>query len=199
MKILIACEYSGIVRDAFTQKGYNATSCDLLPSESAGQHIQGDVLEVLKYNWDMIIAFPPCTDLSNAQAGPTMRKKIEEGKSAKALEFIKKIYNSAPMVCIENPVSGYLNNHWIPYDQIIEPYFFGHNYKKRTCLWLKNLPFLMSTIYNYPKYLLVNEGSKDQKRPGIAKSSKDRSKFHPLIAKAMADQWGSLELTQNSK
>jgi hypothetical protein len=193
MRVLIACEYSGIVRDAFTEAGHDATSCDILPTEIPGKHIQGDVLEVIHNNWDMIIAFPPCTDLSNAQAGPVMRKKIEQGKPQKALEFIKKIYDAAPMVCIENPLSQYLNNNWLPYDQIIQPYYFGHNYEKRTCLWLKNLPFLMSTIYNYPKYLLVNEGSKRQKRLGMANTAKDRSKFHPFVAQAMANQWGTLE------
>ena len=131
MKILVACEYSGIVRDALINRGHDAVSCDILPSESPGPHIQDDVLKHLT-GWDAIIAFPPCTDLSNAQAGPIMNKKVLEGKPKKALEFIKKIYNSCNTVCIENPLSSYLNNNWLHYDQIIEPYFFGHNYRKRT-------------------------------------------------------------------
>jgi hypothetical protein len=188
-KILIACECSGIVREAFTKKGHDVISCDLLPSEIPGKHYQGDVINILSEKFDCIIAFPPCTDLSNAQAGPVMQKKIANGQAYSALQFIKKIYDAADMVCIENPVSQYLNNNWIPYDQIIQPYYFGHNYRKKTCLWLKNLPFLISTQYSYPKYLLVNEGSKRQKTPGLANTAKDRSRFHPYVAQAMADQW----------
>lgn len=192
-KILIACEYSSIVRDAWRTRGYNAYSCDILPSEGNAQfHYQCDLMEVINDNWDLIIAFPPCTDLSNAQAGPVLNRKIAEGKSAAALQFIEKIWNAAPQVCIENPVSGYLNDNWRAYDQIIQPYYFGHNYRKKTCLWLKNLPFLISTMYCYPKYLLVNEGSKRQKTPGIAKSAKDRSKFHHHVAEAMVEQWSYL-------
>jgi hypothetical protein len=194
-RILIACEYSGIVREAFARKGHNVVSCDLLPTEIPGNHYQGSIFDILNDNWDCIIAFPPCTDLSNAQAGPTMQKKIANGQSAAALEFIKTIYEAAPMVCVENPVSQYLNDNWLPYDQIVQPYYFGHNYRKTTCLWLKNLPFLMCTVYNYPKFNLVNEGSKRQKTPGLAKSAKDRSKFHPLVAEAMAEQWTNFWLT----
>lgn len=179
MNILIACEYTGIVRDAFTKKGHNVISCDLLDSETPGKHYKGNVMDLLENNnFDLIIAFPPCTDLSNAQAGLVMNKKIETGKSAEALQFIKKIYDSCNKVVIENPVSSYLNKNWLHYDQIIEPYQFGHNYRKRTCLWLKNMPFLMHTIWNEPKYQLLNT------------SRKDRSRFHPLVAEAMAEQWG---------
>jgi hypothetical protein len=192
MNILIACEYSGIVRDAFTKKGHNVISCDLLDSETSGQHYKGSVLDLLENNkFDLIIAFPPCTDLSNAQSGPCMQKKIETGKSAEALEFIKKIYESCDKVVIENPVSSYLNKNWLHYDQIIEPYQFGHNYRKRTCLWLKNMPFLMHTIWNEPKYLLVKTYNKTEKTAKLPNTSrKDRSRFHPLVAEAMAEQWG---------
>ena len=192
-KILIACEYSAIVRDAWRLKGFDAWSCDILPCEGDPQyHYQCDLMEILHDHWDLIIAFPPCTDLSNAQAGPILNRKIEEGKSAAALEFIQKIWNAADHVSIENPISGYLNENWKPYDQIIQPYYFGHNYRKSTCLWLKELPFLISTQYCYPKFNLVNEGSKRQKTPGLAKSAKDRSKFHSGIAEAMVSQWSHL-------
>jgi len=188
-KILIACEYSGIVRDSWIKAGYNAISCDILPSESPGPHYQGNLMDILNDDWNLIIAFPPCTDLSNAQAGPILNQKIADGRSGQALEFIKKIYNAADHICIENPVSGYLNDHFRPYDQIVQPYYFGHNYRKKTCLWLKNLPFLISTCYQEPKYNLVNEGSKRQRTPGLFKKAKDRSKFHTGIADAMVHQW----------
>lgn len=191
MNILIACEYSGIVRDAFIKKGHNVISCDILNTISPGPHYKGNVLDLLDNNkFDLIIAFPPCTDLSNAQ-GKHMQRKITTGKSEKALNFIKKIYNSCDKVVIENPVSSYLNKNWIPYSQIIEPYYFGHNYRKKTCLWLKNVPILMSTVWNEPKYLLVHTGNKEQKLPKLPNSKrKDRSKFHYLVAETMANQWG---------
>jgi hypothetical protein len=116
-----------------------------------------------------------------------MNKKIETGKSAEALQFIKKIYNSCDKVVIENPISSYLNNNWLAYDQIIEPYYFGHNYRKKTCLWLKNMPILISTLWNEPTYKLIPSG-KGKQVPGTTR--KDRSRFHYLVAEAMAEQWG---------
>ena len=192
MNVLIACEYSGIVRDEFCKKGVNAYSCDILPTESEytkekNKHIQDDVLNVINFGWDMIIAFPPCTDLSNAQAGPRMNEKIKNGKAAASLEFIKKIYNACNKVCIENPVSSYLNNNWIPYSQIIQPYYFGHNYNKKTCLWLKNIPILISTIYNEPKYNFID--SSRNKLKSVHRNVHKRNKFHLGIAQAMAEQW----------
>lgn len=196
-RILVACECSGIVREAFAKKGHYVLSCDLQPTEIPGNHFCGDIENVLCEKWDCIIAFPPCTDLSNVQAGPRMREKIANGKSEAALNFIKKIWNSADTVCIENPISQYLNENWLPYDQIIQPFYFGHNYRKTTCLWLKNLPFLMATLYNFPKYNLVNEGSKRQKTPGLANTAKDRSRFHPFVAEAMATQWTNFWLSSH--
>jgi patatin-like phospholipase/acyl hydrolase len=124
-----------------------------------------------------------------------MNKKILEGKPQAALEFIKKIWNACDMVCIENPISSYLNRNWnVKYQQIIQPYYFGHDYIKTTCLWLKNLPPLISTIYNEPKYKLVDSSNKQnpkskQKIKGKFKDAKNRSKFHPFVAQAMAEQW----------
>lgn len=198
MKVLVACEFSGIVRDELCKKNIDAYSCDILPSDSEltnlkKKHIQDDLMNILNLNWDVIIAFPPCTDLSNAQAGKIMNEKIANGKAAKALEFIKKIYNSSNKVCIENPLSSYLNKNWIPYSQIIQPYYFGHNYRKRTCLWLKNLPPLISTLYCYPKYVKVYTGKKNTipLHKNITKKDipKFRSEFHSGVAKAIVNQW----------
>lgn len=190
MKILVACEKSQIVTKAFRDKGHEAFSNDIQNCDGnyPEWHIKDNTLNLLSENWDMIIAFPPCTDLSNAQAGPRLNKKILENKPQEALKFIKKIYDSCDTVCIENPISGYLNRNWdIKYQQIIEPYFFGHNYKKKTCLWLKNLPPLISTIYCEPQYCYVN--SSRTKLKGLHTNSEKRNKFHTGIAKAMADQW----------
>lgn len=192
MKILVACEESQIVTKAFREKGHEAWSCDI--QECSGDlpeyHIQGDVLPLLKKKWDVIIAFPPCTDLSQAQRKDILLEKIKQGKTQNALNFIKKIWNSCDVVCIENPLSWYLNNNWIPYSQIIEPYYFGHNYRKRTCLWLKNLPPLLSTCWNYPEFKKVAGVKKNEKGKALMKrSAKNRSKFHEKVAEAMAEQW----------
>lgn len=186
MDILIACEYSGLVRDAFIAKGHNAVSCDILPTESPGPHIQDDVLKHLN-GWDAIIAFPPCTDLSNVNTF-RLKEKIADGRTQRAVDFVVKIWESCDTVAIENPI-GYLSK-WRHYDQLIEPWYFGHNYKKRTCLWLKNLPPLLSTIYCEPTNLWVDGGPRRKNNlPSLHRDPKKRSKFHPGIAAAMADQW----------
>lgn len=199
MKILVACEESQIVTTAFRKKGHEAYSCDII--DTSGNHpewhIKDDVINHLNNNWDLIIAFPPCTDLSNAQSGPIMDEKIKQGKPQAALEFIKKIWESCERVVIENPKSSYLNRNWLPYTQVIQPYYFGHDYIKTTCLWMKNVPFLISTCYANPKYKLVAASNKKnpqstQKRKGLYKDAKNRSKFHPYVAEAMADQWNNL-------
>ena len=149
--MLIACEYSGVVRDAFTALGFDATSCDILPTESKGKHFQGDVFEILyKENWDLLIAFPPCTYVSAAGLHHCSIEKhgtkaIERIKLRnKAIEFFLDLYN-APIkhIAIENP-TGHLSSNILKPSQIIEPYYFGEQQKKRTCLWLKNLPLLPS-------------------------------------------------------
>ena len=206
MKVLVACEYSGIVRDAFAAKGHEAWSCDILPTESAGNHIQGDVLEHLDKGWDLMIAHPPCTYLSNAgtrwfneerygdQARERKRLRLE------ALEFVKRFYdNKIPKVCIENPV-GYLNNNWKKPSQIIHPYYFGDEESKRTCLWLKGLPLLKKTKVVKPKiYGYFKKGKKKGKPIYLHEwlvrlpqkiRGKVRSRFYKGIAEAMANQWG---------
>ena len=192
MKILVACEYSGIVRDAFAAKGHDAWSCDILPTESPGKHIQDDVTKHLDKGWDMMIAHPPCTHLSVSGA-----RWFTEGKKPmhlrdNALDFVRKLMN-APInkIAIENPVSV-ISSHIKKSDQTIQPYQFGHKEYKRTCLWLKNLPKLKETdnvleetkklpknISNRIWYLGSNKG-------------KERSKFFPGIANAMAEQWGNV-------
>lgn len=190
MKVLIACEYSGIVRDAFTKKGFDATSCDILPTESEGKHYQGDVLDILNDGWDLMIAHPPCTHLSVSGA-----RWFTEGKKPmylreQAIEFVKKLMD-APIdkICIENPVSV-ISSYIRKSDQMINPFQFGHMEYKRTCLWLKNLPKLQET--NNVKQ--ETDALPDKQKHRIwwigSGKGKERSKFYTGIADAMADQWG---------
>ena len=193
MKVLVACEYSGIVRDAFAAKGHNAWSCDILPTESPGNHYQGDVLEHLDKGWDLMIAHPPCTYLSNACArflypkGKLNKDRYKLGLKAK--EFFMALYN-APInkICVENPISSRIFA--LPkYTQTIQPYEYGHPVQKKTCLWLKNLPELKPTNIIYKRQSTkipgnwFNKGGKDRQ--------KNRSKFFDGFAQAMADQWGT--------
>ena len=198
MKILIAYEYSGIVRDAFLKKGHDAMSCDLLPTESPGPHYQGDVIDILNDGWDMMIARPPCTYLSYAAT----RVWNEPGRVYKRIEALKFFADlwEAPIkkICIENP-KGCASPVIAKFSQEIHPYFFGDQEVKRTWLWLKNLPFLshhenenlfeQKTHVQKPKPAWNKNGKKEyytyKKR-----NPKDRSKFWPGIAQAMADQWG---------
>ena len=192
MKVLVACEYSGIVRDAFAAKGHDAWSCDILPTESPGNHFQGDVLEHLDKGWDLMIAHPPCTYLSNAGArflypkGKLNKQRYKLGLKAK--EFFMALYN-APIdkICVENPISSKIFE--LPkHTQTIQPYEYGHPVQKKTCLWIKNLKTLTPTkVMQKPQSTKIagnwfNKGGKDRQ--------KNRSKFFTGIAKAMADQWG---------
>lgn len=155
MKILVACEFSGIVRDAFSKKGHDAWSCDLLPTESEltkqeGKHIQGDVLKILDDGWDLMIAHPPCTYLCssglhwNSRGKPRRRQKRQQ-QTLDALGFVLALRDAPiPRICIENPI-GYLSTNMAKPDQYIQPYHYGHPDSKKTCLWLKNLPRLIPT------------------------------------------------------
>lgn len=148
MKVLVACEYSGTVRDAFLAKGHNAISCDILPTESDGPHYQGDVLDILKDGWDLMIAHPPCTYLSVSGMHWTTRGLRDPQLTEDALEFVKTLmFSNIPKVCIENPVS-IINSRIRKPDQIIHPWMFGDNASKQTCLWLKNLNPLQINLYN---------------------------------------------------
>jgi len=204
MKILIACEFSGIVRDAFKIRGHDAWSCDLLPTERKGQHIQGDVLEILDDNWDMMIAHPPCTYLSNAgirwfnEERYGIKAKKRKQLRLAAREFVENLYNcKIPKIAIENPV-GWLNNHWRKPNQVIQPWQFGDKESKKTCLWLKNLPKLTPTKIVKPKIYAYYKRGKKKGQPIYGNSymlftkdsGKIRSIFFQGIANAMAEQWG---------
>lgn len=180
MKILVACEYSGIVREAFKAKGHDVTSCDLLPTEISGKHYQGDVRDILNGGWDMMIAHPPCTHLAVSGAR-WFKNKIKEQQEA--LEFVRLLLN-APIerIALENPVSIISSKIRKP-DQIIQPWQFGHGETKATCLWLKNLPSLK------PTNIVSGREARIHKMPPSPDRWKERSRTFTGIAKAMAEQW----------
>jgi site-specific DNA-cytosine methylase len=181
MRILIACEFSGVVRDAFRARGHDAISCDLLPSEMPGPHIQGDVRDVLGAGWDMLIAFPPCTHLAVSGARWWVQKQQEQQE---ALEFVRLLLD-APVekIALENPVSIISSAIRKP-DQIIQPYQFGHPETKKTCLWLKHLPPL------FPTHLMAERYPRVYLEPDRPDRWKHRARTLPGIAEAMAEQWG---------
>ena len=181
MKVLIACEYSGTVRDAFIARGHNAMSCDLLPTDEDGPHYQGNVFDVINDGWDLMIAHPPCTHLAVSGARWFKDKQQEQ---AEALEFVRRLLN-APIerICLENPVSVISSRIRKP-DQIIQPWQFGHGETKATCLWLKNLPKLA------PTNVVEGREARIHKLPPTSDRWKIRSKTYQGIADAMALQWG---------
>lgn len=183
MRILVACEYSGAVRDAFRNRGHDAMSCDLLPTDAPGPHYQGDVSDILNDGWDMLIGFPPCTHLAVSGARWFPEKRAD-GRQQAALDFVRLLMN-APIdkIAIENPVSVISSQIRKP-DQTIQPWQFGHGETKRTCLWLKGLPKLTPTD--------IVEGREQRiwKMPPSPDRWKERSKTFTGIANAMADQWG---------
>lgn len=183
MNVLVACEFSGMVRDAFIRKGHNAVSCDLLPSEVLGPHIQWDVFSHLRDGWDLMIAFPPCTHLAVSGARWFKDKQKEQRD---AIEFVRGLLEAdIPKIAIENPI-GVLSTHLRKPDQIIQPWQFGHPETKATCLWLKGLPKLIPTN--------IVEGRKPRvhHEPPSPDRWKNRSRTLSGIAEAMADQWGNL-------
>lgn len=185
-RILIACEYSGIVRDAFTRAGHDATSCDLLPSETKGQHYQGKVEDILSQAWDMMIAFPPCTYLSRVQEHLVQQSQERKQKQIEGLEFVKMLMNAPiKLIAIENP-PGAIKREIKPPDQIIRPWYFGDPHNKEICLWLKNLPPLISTVYHTRRQSVFNHTNG---RMSQEQKSKIHSKFFPHVAEAMATQW----------
>lgn len=183
MKVLVACEYSGVVRDAFNAQGHDAISCDLLPTDSPGPHIQADVLSILEEPWDLMIAHPPCTHLAVSGARWFREKKIEQ---AEALEFVRILLEAPiPRICIENPVSVISSRIRKP-DQIIQPWQYGHGETKATCLWLKHLPKLV------PTDVVGGREQRIWKLPPSPDRAKLRSTTYTGIASAMASQWGAL-------
>ena len=190
MNILVACEFSGIVRDAFRKRGHSAVSCDLLPSERPGPHHQGNVLEFIKNTdgWDLMIAHPPCTYLANSGVRWLYEQPDRMRKMIDARDFFYQLTNAdIEHICIENPIPHkYLyNDCFIPkYDQIIQPWMFGHGETKATCLWLKNLPKLAPT-----NIVSGREGRVWKESPSPDRWKK-RSRTFQGIADAMAEQWG---------
>jgi site-specific DNA-cytosine methylase len=188
MRVLIACEYSGAVRDAFLKRGHYAMSCDLLPCDSlvSGDHFQGDVLEILDHDWDLMIAHPPCTHLavSGARHFP---EKIKDGRQQEAIDFFMALVN-APIerIAVENPICIMSTKYRKP-DQIIQPWQFGHGETKATCLWLKNLPTLK------PTKIVEGREARIHKMPPSPNRWKERSKTFQGIADAMAEQWGNYD------
>lgn len=183
MRVLIACEYSGVVRDAFAALGHDAMSCDLLPTDAPGNHYQGDVRDVIDGCWDLMIAHPPCTHLSVSGAKHFAEKRID-GRQQSAISFFMMLIKSdIPMIAVENPVCIMSSLYRKP-DQIIQPWQFGHGETKSTCLWLKGLPILQATN--------IVEGRSDRihKMPPSPDRWKERSKTYQGIANAMANQWG---------
>lgn len=199
MRVLVACEFSGIVRDAFKAMGHHAFSCDLLPTEAPGLHYQCDVLRILDRKWDLMIAFPPCTYLCSSGLSWNAYDKTRAAKTEDALVFVQALLDAdIPRIALENPV-GCIGTRICKATQIIQPYQYGHDAAKRTCLWLKGLPKLRPTERIPPR--VVDGGYKrwaNQRDDGqnVLGESKDRwrerSRTYTGIARAMAEQWGNL-------
>ena len=192
MRILVACEYSGIVRDAFIRGGHTAMSCDLLPTDAPGPHYQGDVLDIITDGWDMMIAHPPCTYLSVSGMHWTTRGLRDPKLTEGALTFVRRLLD-APIdrIALENPVSIISTRIRKP-DQIIQPWWFGHDASKKTCLWLKNLPLLQPTdkLPGDNKTRRANQTPSGQNKLGpSADRWKLRSATYQGIANAMVTQW----------
>ncbi len=207
MRVLLACEESQEACKAFRARGHTAFSCDIQPcsGDFPEWHIQQDVTEILADRWDLIIAFPPCTDLSGA-CGHLWPIKKADGRQEAAFNFVKKIWEApAKKLCIENP-QGWLNTNWMKPTQTIHPYFFGDPYFKRTCLWIRGISKLHYVLYDTPLlnlmgtyktavepigyYISSSNRKKGHLKNGIHRAAKQRSKLSKAIAAAMAKQWG---------
>jgi hypothetical protein len=201
MKVLVACEYSGRVRDAFIAKGHEAMSCDLLATDAPGPHYQGDIFDVIDQGWDLMVAHPPCTYLTvsgnrwfkpeYADKYPTRQQDRLDG-----IEFFLKLYNAPiPKIAVENPV-GIMSTEFRKPDQYVQPYEFGDPHSKKTGLWLKNLPTLKATKLVEPQFYIGKDGRRDPlwhfESLGMKplERMKHRSQTFQGIANAMADQWG---------
>lgn len=199
MKVLIACEFSGIVREAFKKRGHDAWSCDLLPTDIPGQHIQGDVLPLLTQGWDLMIAHPPCQHIA-VSGSKYFKQKQSDGRQQQGIDFFMLFTKTkCKKVCIENPI-GIMSTKWRKPDQIIQPYQFGHLESKKTCLWLIGLPLLKPTnILSLPDCGHWENQTKEGQNKLIVKGKwigwnnkmtpHLRSKTYQGIADAMATQW----------
>lgn len=198
MKVLIACEYSGNVRDAFRRLGHDAWSCDLLPSETNGPHYQCDVREILDKGWDLMVAHPPCTYLCSSGLHWNKRRPERAKLTEEALEFVRFLMDvPIPKIAIENPI-GCISTRIKRPSQTIQPWQFGDNASKSTCLWLKNLPLLMPTKLVEPRIVNGKKRWANQTDSGQNKLTpsetrwKERSVTYAGIAEAMANQWGGI-------
>lgn len=198
MKVLVACEYSGRVRDAFRALGHDAVSCDLLPSDAGDPHHHGDVLEIINDGWDLMIAHPPCTYLSVSGMHWTARGLRDPQLTEDALTFVRLLLDAQiPRIAVENPISVISSRIRKP-DQVIQPYQFGHDASKATCLWLKGLPLLMPTQEIPPRIVDGRKrwGNQTDSGQNRLPPSKDRWKIRSAtftgIATAMAEQWGGM-------
>ena len=194
MKVLVACEYSGIVREAFALKGHDAWSCDLLPTDQpSDKHIQGDVLEIINNDWNLIIAHPPCTHLSVSGAA-RWAEKVADGRQQAAIKFVEDIWNAnCPFIAIENPVGALSSRSKLgKATQYIQPYEFGHAEQKKTGLWLKGLPKLIPTDVIDVSNLPDNQRQRLHYLPPSKDRWKIRSTTFQGIANAMADQWSNI-------
>ncbi len=181
--VAVLCEQSGVVRDAFSSLGFSAVSVDILPTRSPGKHLQADLRSLNLSAFRLIIAHPPCTYLCKAGAWMWPQRQREQ---AEAYELVRYLWNSPThYLCIENP-SGYLNTHWQRPTQILNPWWFGHPYRKETCLWLKNLPPLMATLVNPIRQDYVRNLGHQRDTSYL------RSRTFPGVAQAMAEQWSFL-------
>lgn len=186
MRVLVACEFSGCVRDAFIAKGHDAMSCDLLPTEKPGPHFQGDVFDIINDGWDLMIAHPPCVHLASSGAR-WFGEKVKDCRQSRAVEFFMALVN-APMerIAIENPI-GIMSTIYRKPDQIIQPWQFGHGETKATCLWLKNLPKLQ------PTNVVDGREQRIWRMPPSKDRSQLRSRTFSGIALAMAEQWSNCQ------
>ena len=195
MRVLVACEFSGTVRDAFRARGHEAWSCDLLPSETPGPHYQGDVLALLGEGWDLMIAHPPCTYLASSGLHWNRRRPERQALTDAAVAFVAQLLAAPiPRIAVENPI-GALSTRVRRPDQIIQPWQFGHDASKATCLWLRGLPLLMPTnvLSGGRQARRANQTPSGQNKLGpSADRWKQRSLTYSGIAAAMADQWGTL-------
>jgi site-specific DNA-cytosine methylase len=183
VRVLIACEYSGAVRDAFIRGGHEAMSCDLLPTEVPGPHYEGDVRDVLDYPWDLMIAHPPCTHLSVSGAKHFQVKRMDGRQQAAVSFFMALARSPIPRIAIENPVC-IMSSMWRKPDQVIQPWQFGHGETKATCLWLKGLQRLT------PTNVVEGREARVHQMPPGPNRWKERSRTFDGIAAAMAGQWG---------
>lgn len=195
MKVLVACEFSGVVRDAFIAAGHDAMSCDLLDSDAPGPHYTGDVFDIMDNGWDLMIAHPPCTYLASSGLHWNKKRPERAALTEESLEFVQALLDAdIPQIALENPI-GCISTRIRKPDQIIQPWQFGHDASKATCLWLKGLPLLQPTD--------ILPGGKDAIRANQTPSgqnnlgpSKDRWKLRSItysgIAEAMASQWGNV-------